>query len=183
MRTNGWMDGLIDGWVDGWMDRWMHDRPLRIHQPPTPHIHPPTSNQPRWGRRATCGYGTLRSRGSRTCAPSSTTPSSTCSTSCPPPTTRSVYTKTPRSIGVCAHPTRPPTTQVILDEVAAEMNRVVSLFRKHCRRFSGKVSIAAHSLGGVICFDLLANQESVVEFAEVKARESSDPRRQHLKVR
>lgn len=76
-----------------------------------------------------------------------------------------------------------PKNQVILDEVAAEMNRVVSLFRKHCRRFSGKVSIAAHSLGGVICFDLLANQESVVEFAEVKARESSDPRRQHLKVR
>ena len=29
------------------------------------------------------------------------------------------------------------------------------------RRFSGKVSIAAHSLGGVICFDLLANQELV----------------------
>lgn len=59
---------------------------------------------------------------------------------------------------------RHPTThhpQVILDEVAAEMNRIVSLFRQHCRRFSGKVSIAAHSLGGVICFDLLANQESV----------------------
>jgi alpha-beta hydrolase superfamily lysophospholipase len=51
--------------------------------------------------------------------------------------------------------------QVILDEVAAEMNRIVTLFRKHSRRFSGKISIAAHSLGGVICFDLLANQESV----------------------
>lgn len=41
------------------------------------------------------------------------------------------------------------------------MNRIVTLFRKHSRRFSGKISIAAHSLGGVICFDLLANQESV----------------------
>lgn len=50
---------------------------------------------------------------------------------------------------------------MILDEVAAEMNRIVTLFRKHSRRFSGKISIAAHSLGGVICFDLLANQESV----------------------
>ncbi len=27
--------------------------------------------------------------------------------------------------------------QVILDEVAAEMNRIVALFRKHCRHFSG----------------------------------------------
>jgi hypothetical protein len=26
---------------------------------------------------------------------------------------------------------------VILDEVAAEMNRIVALFRKHCRHFSG----------------------------------------------
>lgn len=41
------------------------------------------------------------------------------------------------------------------------MNRIVTLFRKHTRNFSGKISIAAHSLGGVICFDLLANQESV----------------------
>ena len=52
-------------------------------------------------------------------------------------------------------------TQVILDEVSAELNRVYETFARHTRRFSGKVSIAAHSLGGVICFDLLANQESV----------------------
>jgi len=74
---------------------------------------------------------------------------------------------------------------VILDEVAVEMNRVVSLYRRHTRNFSGKISIAAHSLGGVICFDLLANQESAVEFAAVKPRtesmSSTDPRRQHLK--
>jgi alpha-beta hydrolase superfamily lysophospholipase len=53
---------------------------------------------------------------------------------------------------------------VILDEVSEELNRVYSLFERHTRSFSGKVSIAAHSLGGVICFDLLANQESVRTF-------------------
>ncbi|TFJ80819.1 hypothetical protein NSK_007846 [Nannochloropsis salina CCMP1776] len=61
------------------------------------------------------------------------------------------------------------------------MNRVVSLFRQHTRNFTGKISVAAHSLGGVILFDLLANQESVIELAEVKARASQDPRLQHLK--
>lgn len=71
---------------------------------------------------------------------------------------------------------------MILDEVAAEMNRVVALFRRHTPNFRGKISIAAHSLGGVICFDLLANQESAVEFAAVPSRENlNDPRRQHLK--
>ncbi|KAM3567350.1 hypothetical protein VYU27_010502, partial [Nannochloropsis oceanica] len=75
----------------------------------------------------------------------------------------------------------PAYHQVILDEVAAEMNRTVTLFRQHTRNFNGKISVAAHSLGGVILFDLLANQESIVEYAEVKARESSDPRLQHLK--
>ncbi|GAB9464851.1 hypothetical protein Gpo141_00002275 [Globisporangium polare] len=56
--------------------------------------------------------------------------------------------------------------QVILDEVAKEMNRVFGLFQarnkgwqagemKHRKK---KVSIVAHSLGAIICFDVLSHQ-------------------------
>ena len=47
---------------------------------------------------------------------------------------------------------------LILAEVVQEMNRVVALFRARTPSFSGKVSIAAHSLGAIVCFDVLANQ-------------------------
>ena len=49
---------------------------------------------------------------------------------------------------ILTHPPTHPPIQVILDEVAAEMNRIVTLYRQHTRNFSGKVSVAAHSLGG-----------------------------------
>ncbi|KAG7400097.1 S23-interacting protein [Phytophthora boehmeriae] len=59
--------------------------------------------------------------------------------------------------------------QVILDEVAKEMNRVFTLFQsrhsdwKDSSRLTGpkrkKVSIIAHSLGSIICFDILNNQQ------------------------
>lgn len=52
--------------------------------------------------------------------------------------------------------------EVILNEVANEMNRVVELFRARHRTLNGgrrlKVSIVAHSLGSIIAFDILNNQ-------------------------
>ncbi|CAM9395019.1 unnamed protein product [Phaeothamnion confervicola] len=52
----------------------------------------------------------------------------------------------------------PPYHQQIIEEVSNEINRVVDLFRRHTPSWSGRVSIAAHSLGAIICFDILANQ-------------------------
>lgn len=56
--------------------------------------------------------------------------------------------------------------QVILSEVAKEMNRVVALFQARNRGWGPtaaphrrkKVSIVAHSLGAIICFDVLSHQ-------------------------
>lgn len=48
--------------------------------------------------------------------------------------------------------------QIIIHQVTMEMNRVVALFRRRNPDFSGKVSIIAHSLGAIICFDILSNQ-------------------------
>ncbi|CAM9341264.1 unnamed protein product [Chrysoparadoxa australica] len=48
--------------------------------------------------------------------------------------------------------------QLIIEEVVSEVNRVHALFTKLTRSYSGRVSIAAHSLGAIICFDILANQ-------------------------
>ncbi|KAF4316635.1 hypothetical protein BBO99_00006771 [Phytophthora kernoviae] len=63
--------------------------------------------------------------------------------------------------------------QVILDEVAKEMNRVFTLFQSRhpdwmdSSRSTGpkrkKVSIIAHSLGSIICFDILNNQQVYVQ--------------------
>lgn len=60
--------------------------------------------------------------------------------------------------------------QVILNEVAKEMNRVVTLFEARnkgwgtrgarTRTKKKKVSIVAHSLGAIICFDVLSHQTS-----------------------
>ncbi|CBN78492.1 DDHD domain-containing protein [Ectocarpus siliculosus] len=54
----------------------------------------------------------------------------------------------------------PEYHQVIVQEVTQEINRILELFRKHTRDWSGKVSIVAHSLGAIICFDIMANQPS-----------------------
>uniref|UniRef100_A0A7R9YCD7 DDHD domain-containing protein n=1 Tax=Pinguiococcus pyrenoidosus TaxID=172671 RepID=A0A7R9YCD7_9STRA len=48
--------------------------------------------------------------------------------------------------------------KAIVSEVVWEMNRVVTLFKQRTPSWSGKVSIAAHSLGAIISFDVLANQ-------------------------
>ncbi|KAI9989060.1 hypothetical protein PInf_022786 [Phytophthora infestans] len=65
--------------------------------------------------------------------------------------------------------------QVILDEVAKEMNRVFTLFQSRhpdwmqSSRGTGrkrKVSIIAHSLGSIICFDILNHQQVYMQQLE-----------------
>ena len=57
--------------------------------------------------------------------------------------------------------------QVILRTVGDDIN---SIYRKFCERnpaFSGSVSVAGHSLGSLILFDILSNQTGEVPEAEV----------------
>ncbi|KAM6342047.1 triacylglycerol hydrolase DDHD2 [Podargus strigoides] len=53
--------------------------------------------------------------------------------------------------------------QTIVDTVASEMNRLHQLFLQRNPLFSGGVSIAGHSLGSLILFDLLTNQKAAPE--------------------
>ncbi|NXL84678.1 DDHD2 Phospholipase, partial [Alectura lathami] len=53
--------------------------------------------------------------------------------------------------------------QTIVDTVASEMNRLYQLFLQRNPNFSGGVSIAGHSLGSLILFDLLTNQKAAPE--------------------
>ncbi|KAJ7305147.1 hypothetical protein JRQ81_011034 [Phrynocephalus forsythii] len=49
--------------------------------------------------------------------------------------------------------------QTIVDTVASEMNRIYLLFLERNPDFKGGVSLAGHSLGSLILFDLLTNQK------------------------
>ncbi|NXI47887.1 DDHD2 Phospholipase, partial [Galbula dea] len=53
--------------------------------------------------------------------------------------------------------------QTIVDTVASEMNRLYQLFLQRNPLFTGGVSIAGHSLGSLILFDLLTNQKAAPE--------------------
>ncbi|XP_038602554.1 phospholipase DDHD2 isoform X2 [Tachyglossus aculeatus] len=53
----------------------------------------------------------------------------------------------------------PTYCQTIVDTVASEMNRIYTLFLQRNPGFKGGVSIAGHSLGSLILFDLLTNQK------------------------
>uniref|UniRef100_A0A8V5H524 Uncharacterized protein n=1 Tax=Melopsittacus undulatus TaxID=13146 RepID=A0A8V5H524_MELUD len=53
--------------------------------------------------------------------------------------------------------------QTIVDTVASEMNRLYQLFLHRNPLFKGGVSIAGHSLGSLILFDLLTNQKAAPE--------------------
>ncbi|KAJ6658704.1 hypothetical protein lerEdw1_019864 [Lerista edwardsae] len=53
--------------------------------------------------------------------------------------------------------------QTIVDTVASEMNRLYLLFLQKNPDFKGGVSIAGHSLGSLILFDLLTNQKCTEE--------------------
>ncbi|NWX93325.1 DDHD2 Phospholipase, partial [Nothoprocta pentlandii] len=62
--------------------------------------------------------------------------------------------------------------QTIVDTVASEMNRLYQLFLSRNPGFKGGVSIAGHSLGSLILFDLLTNQKVAPEDDE-RGREGS----------
>ncbi|KAL2099900.1 hypothetical protein ACEWY4_004294 [Coilia grayii] len=54
----------------------------------------------------------------------------------------------------------PTYCQVILDTVSSEINRLHTLFLQRQPHFTGAVSLAGHSLGSLILFDLLTNQRT-----------------------
>ncbi|KAK7110285.1 triacylglycerol hydrolase DDHD2-like [Littorina saxatilis] len=56
--------------------------------------------------------------------------------------------------------TSPAYCQIICDTVGREMNRLFQTFLARNPTFSGEVSVAGHSLGASILFDLLMNQTS-----------------------
>ncbi|NXC39237.1 DDHD2 Phospholipase, partial [Penelope pileata] len=62
--------------------------------------------------------------------------------------------------------------QTILDTVASEMNRLYLLFLQRNPDFKGGVSIAGHSLGSLILFDILTNQKAAPEEGEHSGEES-----------
>ncbi|CAB1315217.1 unnamed protein product [Coregonus sp. 'balchen'] len=53
----------------------------------------------------------------------------------------------------------PTYCQTIIDTVASEINRIHQVFLQRHPQFTGAVSLAGHSLGSLILFDLLTNQE------------------------
>ncbi|KAK2718925.1 hypothetical protein QYM36_006066 [Artemia franciscana] len=52
----------------------------------------------------------------------------------------------------------PVYRQTIVSTVTGELNRIYELFKKRNPGFSGRVSLAGHSLGSVILFDILSHQ-------------------------
>nr|XP_033796547.1 SEC23-interacting protein isoform X2 [Geotrypetes seraphini] len=56
----------------------------------------------------------------------------------------------------------PTYCQTIVDKVSKEMNRLHALFRSRNPDFKGRVSVAGHSLGSLILFDILSNQKDFV---------------------
>lgn len=53
----------------------------------------------------------------------------------------------------------PTYCQTIMDTVAQEINRLYALFMKRNPDYRGGISVAGHSLGSLILFDLLSNQK------------------------
>ncbi|KAJ1140024.1 hypothetical protein NDU88_006385 [Pleurodeles waltl] len=53
----------------------------------------------------------------------------------------------------------PTYCQTIVDKVGLEMNRLYDLFMSRNPDFKGSASVAGHSLGSLILFDILSNQE------------------------
>lgn len=57
----------------------------------------------------------------------------------------------------------PVYCQRIVDTISKEIDRVYFMFLKRNPGFSGKISLAGHSLGSLILFDLLCNQVNHIE--------------------
>ncbi|XP_019737618.1 SEC23-interacting protein isoform X1 [Hippocampus comes] len=54
----------------------------------------------------------------------------------------------------------PTYCQTIMDTVSSEINRLHALFMKRNPDYKGAISVAGHSLGSLILFDLLSNQKT-----------------------
>ncbi|XP_064320337.1 SEC23-interacting protein isoform X2 [Phalacrocorax carbo] len=55
----------------------------------------------------------------------------------------------------------PTYCQTIVDKVGMEMNRLYALFMSRNPDFKGGVSVAGHSLGSLVLFDILSNQKDL----------------------
>nr|XP_045011580.1 SEC23-interacting protein isoform X2 [Jaculus jaculus] len=55
----------------------------------------------------------------------------------------------------------PTYCQTIVEKVGVEINRLYSLFMNRNPNFKGRVSVAGHSLGSLILFDILSNQKDL----------------------
>ncbi|KAM6979643.1 triacylglycerol hydrolase DDHD2-like [Aplochiton taeniatus] len=69
----------------------------------------------------------------------------------------------------------PTYCQTITDTVGREINRLHRLFLHRHPEFTGKVSLAGHSLGSLILFDLLTNQENLNTDPETAQASTSNP--------
>jgi len=74
--------------------------------------------------------------------------------------TRSFVNNTLLDILLWAHS---PFGQTIYDEVGSKLNKSYSQFLRENPDFAGDVSIYAHSLGSLICYDLLSHQPNMDE--------------------
>ncbi|XP_026129323.1 phospholipase DDHD2-like isoform X2 [Carassius auratus] len=63
--------------------------------------------------------------------------------------------------------------QTIVDTVASEINRLHSLFLQRHPDFTGHASLVGHSLGSLILFDLLTNQETDADGTPHELREDA----------
>ncbi|XP_069468050.1 SEC23-interacting protein [Ambystoma mexicanum] len=66
----------------------------------------------------------------------------------------------------------PTYCQTIVDKVGLEMNRLYDLFMSRNPDFKGGASVAGHSLGSLILFDILSNQE---DFTMASTTSASQP--------
>ncbi|XP_048647268.1 SEC23-interacting protein isoform X3 [Marmota marmota marmota] len=55
----------------------------------------------------------------------------------------------------------PTYCQIIVEKVGVEINRLYALFMSRNPDFKGRVSVAGHSLGSLILFDILSNQKDL----------------------
>lgn len=62
--------------------------------------------------------------------------------------------------------TSPIFSQNIMDTVANALNKKYSMFLKRNKDFTGRVSLAGHSLGSLILFDLLCHQKPTIPNGE-----------------
>lgn len=70
--------------------------------------------------------------------------------------------------------TSPIYCQTIINKVGHELNRLKQIFTQRNPNYSGTISLVGHSLGSLICFDLLSNQiDQVIDEQEVGSQVKS----------